>query len=117
MDCIPDRAFLASLRDAPACGWGTGGVAMLNPRLLSDIPSGWAYHLSEHLNVTGGVAMLNPRLLSDIPSGRAYHLSEHLNGQEFCESVSNDPISSPIDLADEAYLNIASGVSESKKHL
>jgi hypothetical protein len=40
MDRIPDRAFLASFRDAPACGRGTGGVAMLNPRLLSDIPSG-----------------------------------------------------------------------------
>ena len=40
MDRIPDRAFLASFRDAPVCGWGTGGVAMLNPRLRSGKPSG-----------------------------------------------------------------------------
>ena len=40
MDCIPDRAFLASFRDALACGRGTGGVAVLNPRLRSGKPSG-----------------------------------------------------------------------------
>ena len=40
MDRCPDRAFLASFRDVPACGRETGGVAMLNPRLRSGKPSG-----------------------------------------------------------------------------
>jgi hypothetical protein len=91
---VPGRAFLASFRDAPACGRGTGGVAVLNPRLRSDIPPGWEagklwFGCSDKLRVTvpgraflasfrdapacgrgtGGVAVLNPRLRSDIPPG------------------------------------------------
>ena len=44
----------------------TGGIAMLNPRLMAGIPCGMR---SWEIFLTGGIAMLNPRLIAGIPAG------------------------------------------------
>jgi len=69
----------AGVRATPSGSAGScvpcpGGIAALNPRLLSAIPAGWEvcdpFGVGDQLRGgSGGIAALNPRLLSAIPAG------------------------------------------------
>ena len=74
---LPYRPCLAPLRGAGRSDPRSGGIAALNPRLLSANPLGWPTEQPNGLPDStgrsdprsGGIAALNPRLLSANPLG------------------------------------------------